>query len=165
MYWEWNRTLVPLRRKNSNGTIELPLIWGRWTGYLLQQRQSCEGCGQRLWDNRVRSTLTNSCGTVLVKWVGNAVLWDGKVEWCCTETKEELKVAGELVGTSIIYWDGSVGFPMGGGVWRTSWKNLRSESFHWTHVRILPCLVKISIPKWPLSDKGYKGGETTMRFV
>ena len=31
----------------------------------------------------------------LVKWIGDAVLWDDKVEWCCTETKEELKVAME----------------------------------------------------------------------
>ena len=32
---------------------------------------------------------------VLVEWVGDAVLWEGKVERCCTKTEEELKVAEE----------------------------------------------------------------------
>ena len=30
---------------------------------------ACDGCRQWLWNDGVRSVLTNSCGTVLVEWV------------------------------------------------------------------------------------------------
>ena len=30
---------------------------------------ACDGCGQQLWNDGVRSVLTNSCGTVLMEWV------------------------------------------------------------------------------------------------
>ena len=71
--------LVLLGRKNSDGTIGLPLIWGRWTGYLLQQQRSCDGCGQRPWDDKVRSTLTNSCN--MFWWSGLATQYSEMARW------------------------------------------------------------------------------------
>ena len=41
------------------------VLWLWWLALLA----ACDGYGQRLWNDGVRSVLTNSCGTVLVEWV------------------------------------------------------------------------------------------------
>ena len=41
------------------------VLWLWW----LALPAACEGCGQQLWNDGVKSVLTNSCGIVLVEWV------------------------------------------------------------------------------------------------
>ena len=41
------------------------VLWFWWLALLA----ACDGCGQWLWNDRVRSVLMNSYGTVLVEWV------------------------------------------------------------------------------------------------
>ena len=41
------------------------VLWLWWLALLVDY----DGCGQRLWNDWVRSVLTNSCDIVLVEWV------------------------------------------------------------------------------------------------
>ena len=46
--------------------LRLPMVLWLWW---LALPATCDGYGQRLWNDEVRSVLTNSCDTVLVEWV------------------------------------------------------------------------------------------------
>ena len=56
------------------------VLWLWW----LALPAACEGCGQQLWNDGVKSVLTNSCGIVLVEWVmGFLDLVSFMVVGCC----------------------------------------------------------------------------------
>ena len=63
--WDWIDAGLALQNQRRVRLRLLMVLWLWWLALLA----ACDGYGQRLWNNGVRSVLTNSCGTVLVEWV------------------------------------------------------------------------------------------------